>query len=324
MAGEIVLSPHPDVTVPDVAAARVRARRRHAAGRPGGADRRAERPDPDLRPARRGRAAGRGRPGRPRLRQGRRVRHLLPQPPRVRPRLLRRLGRRRRSTPPSARSTPPTSSPASSPTPAPGSCSPCRPFLDKALEAAGRSGVEEVFVLGEAEGATPFADLLTAGDTPPAVDIDPASDLVVLPYSSGTTGVPKGVMLTHRNLVANLCQGAPTLLAGEGERLIAVLPFFHIYGLVVLMSLGPVAGLDPGHHAALRPRGVPRACSRTSASPGRTWPRRSCSPWPSTRWSTSTTCRRSSRSSPAPPRWTPAWSGPAPSGWAARSSRARA
>ncbi|HSO51155.1 MAG TPA: 4-coumarate--CoA ligase family protein [Actinomycetes bacterium] len=110
------------------------------------------------------------------------------------------------------------------------------PFLPKALEAAGRSGVEEVFVLGEGEGATPFADLLTAGDTPPEVDIDPASDLVVLPYSSGTTGLNKGVMLTHRNLVANLCQGAPTLLAGEGERLIAVLPFFHIYGLVVLMA----------------------------------------------------------------------------------------
>ena len=110
------------------------------------------------------------------------------------------------------------------------------PFLPKALEAAGRSGVEEVFVLGEGEGATPFADLLTAGDTPPEVEIDPASDLVVLPYSSGTTGVNKGVMLTHRNLVANLCQGAPTLLADEGERLIAVLPFFHIYGLVVLMA----------------------------------------------------------------------------------------
>jgi len=70
------------------------------------------------------------------------------------------------------------------------------PFLDKALEAAGRSGVEEVFVLGEAEGATPFAALLTAGETPPAVDIDPAEDLVALPYSSGTTGVSKGVMLT--------------------------------------------------------------------------------------------------------------------------------
>jgi acyl-CoA synthetase (AMP-forming)/AMP-acid ligase II len=110
------------------------------------------------------------------------------------------------------------------------------PFLDKARQAADASGVEEVFVIGQAEGATPFGDLLTAGDTPPDIRFDPANDLVALPYSSGTTGLPKGVMLTHRNLVANLCQGAPTLLAGEGERLIAVLPFFHIYGLLVLMA----------------------------------------------------------------------------------------
>jgi acyl-CoA synthetase (AMP-forming)/AMP-acid ligase II len=116
------------------------------------------------------------------------------------------------------------------------------PFLDKALEAAGRSGVEEVFVLGQAEGATPFTELLAAGDTPPEVDIDPATDLVALPYSSGTTGINKGVMLTHRNLVANICQGAPALLAGEGERLIAVLPFFHIYGLVVLMCAAVAKG----------------------------------------------------------------------------------
>jgi acyl-CoA synthetase (AMP-forming)/AMP-acid ligase II len=124
------------------------------------------------------------------------------------------------------------------------------PFLDGALDAASRSGVEEVFVLGEAEGATPFASLLTAGDTPPEVDFDPANDLVALPYSSGTTGLPKGVMLTHRNLVANLSQGTTALLADEGERLIAVLPFFHIYGLVVLMA----AALSQGSTLVTMPR----------------------------------------------------------------------
>jgi acyl-CoA synthetase (AMP-forming)/AMP-acid ligase II len=112
------------------------------------------------------------------------------------------------------------------------------PFLDKALQATAASGVEEVFVLGEGEGATPFASLLAVGGAAPDVDTDPASDLAALPYSSGTTGLPKGVMLTHRNLVANLCQCEPVLAAGPGERLIAVLPFFHIYGLVVLMGLG--------------------------------------------------------------------------------------
>jgi len=110
------------------------------------------------------------------------------------------------------------------------------PFLDRAREAAARTGVDEVFVFGEAEGATPFASLLAAGGQPPAVEIDPANDLVALPYSSGTTGLPKGVMLTHRNLVANLCQFQDALATGTGERLIAVLPFFHIYGLVVLMA----------------------------------------------------------------------------------------
>jgi len=113
-------------------------------------------------------------------------------------------------------------------------------FLDRAREAAACSGVEEIFVLGEApdgSGATPFAALLQAGDQPPAVRIDPAEDLVVLPYSSGTTGLPKGVMLTHRNLVGNLAQCQPMFDLGSDERLIAVLPFFHIYGLVVLVAM---------------------------------------------------------------------------------------
>jgi acyl-CoA synthetase (AMP-forming)/AMP-acid ligase II len=110
------------------------------------------------------------------------------------------------------------------------------PFLDKAVEAAGRSGVREVFVLGEAEGATPFAALLHAGRQPPELSIDPHTDLATLPYSSGTTGLPKGVMLTHHNLVANLCQLQPVWDVGEDDVIVAVLPFFHSYGQVVLMA----------------------------------------------------------------------------------------
>jgi acyl-CoA synthetase (AMP-forming)/AMP-acid ligase II len=109
--------------------------------------------------------------------------------------------------------------------------------LEKATAAAERAGVEETFVYGEAEGATPFASLLQAVGEPPEVAIDPPEDVVALPYSSGTTGLPKGVMLTHRNLVANICQTIAHQRLREDDRIIAVLPFFHIYGLVVLMNM---------------------------------------------------------------------------------------
>lgn len=119
------------------------------------------------------------------------------------------------------------------------------PFLDKAREAAAKTGIEEVFVLGASEGARPFADLLQAPPDPPAVAIDPGTDIVALPYSSGTTGLPKGVMLTHHNLVANLqqCDGMENFEGfTEQDITMAVLPFFHIYGMVVIMMLSLAQG----------------------------------------------------------------------------------
>ena len=110
-------------------------------------------------------------------------------------------------------------------------------FLDRALEAAENSGVEEVFVLGEAEGATPFAQLLTSDAAPPKVDIDPENDLLALPYSSGTTGFPKGVMLTHHNIVSNICQSIAPHSTSQEDVIIGVLPFFHIYGMTVIMNV---------------------------------------------------------------------------------------
>ena len=69
------------------------------------------------------------------------------------------------------------------------------------------------------------------------VPVDPTRHVVALPYSSGTTGLPKGVMLTHRNLVANLAQTRAVLsYSDDREVALAVLPFFHIYGMQVLMN----------------------------------------------------------------------------------------
>jgi acyl-CoA synthetase (AMP-forming)/AMP-acid ligase II len=69
----------------------------------------------------------------------------------------------------------------------------------------------------------------------PQVDIDPKNDLLMIPYSSGTTGVSKGVEITHFNVVANLCQFGQLMTGGPEHTLVAVLPFYHIYGLVVIL-----------------------------------------------------------------------------------------
>ena len=120
------------------------------------------------------------------------------------------------------------------------------PFLDKAKEAAALAGgIEDIYVFGTAEGARPYSELLDAPPTPPKIAIDPKNDVVVLPYSSGTTGLPKGVMLTHHNLVANLCQSAGMQnfdAFTERDVTLAVLPYFHIYGMVVIMKLGLAGG----------------------------------------------------------------------------------
>ncbi len=116
-------------------------------------------------------------------------------------------------------------------------------LLDTAQSAVGGTGVTEIFVLGgtdDTEGATALSGL----SGPPLAEHIPvdADHVVVLPYSSGTTGLSQGVMLTHRNLVANIVQTIELNGLGDDDILDAVLPFFHIYGMQIMMNCGLAAG----------------------------------------------------------------------------------
>jgi acyl-CoA synthetase (AMP-forming)/AMP-acid ligase II len=109
-------------------------------------------------------------------------------------------------------------------------------FAATATSAIEGTSVGEVLTLDGAEGTASALDLLAAHPID-QVPVDLDEQVVVLPYSSGTTGLPKGVMLTHHNLVANCVQTEPCVELRDHEVVMAFLPFFHIYGMQVLMNL---------------------------------------------------------------------------------------
>ncbi|MEU6416714.1 4-coumarate--CoA ligase family protein [Streptomyces spiralis] len=125
------------------------------------------------------------------------------------------------------------------------------PLLDSARRAAElASGIREILVCDSAPGHRSLIDMLGSTAPEPHIDLDPAEDIAALPYSSGTTGTPKGVMLTHRQIATNLAQLEPAITTGPGDRILAVLPFFHIYGLTALMN----APLRKGATVVVLPR----------------------------------------------------------------------
>jgi acyl-CoA synthetase (AMP-forming)/AMP-acid ligase II len=125
------------------------------------------------------------------------------------------------------------------------------PFVETARTAADGTKVSGLVVIGGVEkGATDLAEHLAGDAIEDAVAVDVDTDVAVLPYSSGTMGRSKGVMLTHRNLTANLAQCAAVLETEPSDVVIAVLPFFHIYGMNLLLN----AGLDRGTTTITMPR----------------------------------------------------------------------
>ena len=131
-------------------------------------------------------------------------------------------------------------------------------FLENIREAAAQYGkIEKIITLGmeeTPEDCLSFIGMLIVDDGSlyqKDYTCDPHNDIVVLPYSSGTTGPPKGVELTHYNMVANMCQMMHpdvTILEGEPdednqETTVAVLPFFHIYAMNTIMTIGLLNGV---------------------------------------------------------------------------------
>ncbi|MFI5501060.1 AMP-binding protein [Nocardia asteroides] len=106
-------------------------------------------------------------------------------------------------------------------------------LLDTAREAVRYAGLDDeaIVVLDDVDRAPVHRAAALLLD-----ESAPGERVAVLPFSSGTTGVPKAVVLTHRNLVANLAQIAPLLDLQDDDVVLAVLPFFHIYGMTVLMN----------------------------------------------------------------------------------------
>lgn len=92
----------------------------------------------------------------------------------------------------------------------------------------------------------PFGRLIAGPDAPRPVAIDPCEDVAVLQYTGGTTGLPKGAMLTHANIFANTVQSVlwyADVRLGQ-ERMLAVLPFFHVFAMTAVMNLSVRVGAE--------------------------------------------------------------------------------
>ncbi len=104
----------------------------------------------------------------------------------------------------------------------------------------------EIAKISPSRRVTWFHDLINNDGIFEAPEIDPRQDVAVLQYTGGTTGVPKGAMLTHYNIYANTVQSLSwfaDIRKGE-QKMLGVLPFFHVFAMTVIMNLSVIAGLE--------------------------------------------------------------------------------
>ncbi len=105
---------------------------------------------------------------------------------------------------------------------------------------------KDIAAVPAAPGIVRLTDICRPGIKPAPVAIDPDSDIAVLQYTGGTTGTPKGAMLTHANVSANVHQSVlwfGNVSKGE-ERMLAVIPFFHVFAMTAVMNFSVAAALE--------------------------------------------------------------------------------
>jgi acyl-CoA synthetase (AMP-forming)/AMP-acid ligase II len=134
-------------------------------------------------------------------------------------------------------------------------------FLPMLKQAIAGTGCKTILTLGPAEGTLDFFDLVKSDSPEPKPGIKP-TDLAALPCSSGTSGLPKSVMLTHASIVANIVQTNAVLQLEADTVGLAFLPMFHIMGFSVVL----LSGLASGIKLVTIPRFEPEQFLKTIAS----------------------------------------------------------